>query len=288
MIVDTHIHPIADDRTKYPRLKDRPENKGKDIRGVEHLGQPEWPAFGIEELLKTFNENGVEKATLVQAFYTYQYDNSYVIDLAKADPKRFVSVVVLDEMNPATPDQLTDLVKNHRVRGWRIMGNKTAEFFADPKVAALWKRSEDLNIPISLGSRYTEIPYLEQHIKRTTKVPVCIEHTWSMKLESPFRDYAKRILDLAKFPNVHLKVAAPLSISIRDAKLDAKDVWGTLIEAFGVGRIMWGSNYPANWHKHGTFKERVDLMKEDIAFLSKDEQDQILGKTAQSVWTDLK
>jgi predicted TIM-barrel fold metal-dependent hydrolase len=288
MIVDTHIHPIADDRNEYPRIKDRPESKGKDIRGVEHLGQPEWPAFAFDEMMKTFKENGVEKATLVQAFYTYQHDNSYVLDLAEAHKDKFVSVVVLDELNPETPDHLTDLVKNRRVRGWRIMGNKTAEFFADQRVLSVWKRAEQLNIPISLGSRYTEIPYLVEPIKRTTKVPICIEHTWSMKLEAPFRDYARRILDLAQFPNVHLKVAAPLSISIRDAGLNAKDVWGTLIEAFGVNRIMWGSNYPANWHKHGTFKERVALMKEDIAFLSKDEQDQILGKSAQSVWTDLK
>jgi L-fuconolactonase len=288
MIVDTHIHPIADNRKEYPRLKDRPENQGKDIRGVEHLGQPEWPPFNLQGMLDTFAECGVDKATLVQAFYTYQYDNSYVLDLTAAHPEKFVAVVVLDELDPATPDHLTDLVKNRRVRGWRIMGNKTAEFFADPRVVALFKRAEELNIPISLGSRYPEIPYLLEHVKRTTKVPICIEHTWSMKLEAPFSGYAKRILDLAQFPNVHLKVAAPLSISIREAGLDAKQVWGTLIEAYGVNRIMWGSNYPANWHKHGTFKERLELMKEDLSFLSKDEQDQVLGNSALAVWPDLK
>jgi predicted TIM-barrel fold metal-dependent hydrolase len=288
MIVDTHIHPIADDRTKYPRLADRPESKGKDIRTVAHLGQPEWPPFAIDELLATFKETGVEKATLVQAFYTYQHDNSYVLDLTAAHPDKFVAVVVLDELDPKTPEVLTDMVKNRRVRGWRIMGNKTAEFFADERVLGLFKHAEALNIPISLGSRYTEIPYLSEAIKHTTKVPICIEHTWSMKLEAPFRDYAKRVLDLAKYPNVHLKVAAPLSLSMREAGLNSKECWSTLIEAFGVGRIMWGSNYPANWHKHGTFKERVALMKEDIAFLNKDEQDQILGRSALSVWPDLK
>lgn len=51
---------------------------------------------------------------------------------------------------------------------------------------------------------------------------------------------------------------------------------------------MWGSNYPANWHKHGTFKERLAMMREDISFLSAAEQRKILGENAQAVWTDLK
>jgi predicted TIM-barrel fold metal-dependent hydrolase len=286
MIVDTHVHPIADDRKKYPRIKDL--QNGADHRTVEHLGQPEWPAFALQEMVSTFDACGIGKATLVQAYYTYHHDNSYVLDLTAAHPERFVAVVVLDELDPETPDVLTDLVKTRRVRGWRVMGNKPKGFFADERIFPLWKRAESLGIPITLGSRYPEIPDLLEPLKRTAGVPIAVEHTWSMKLGTPFREYAKPILDLAKLPHVYLKIAAPTSFALREAGLSAKEVWGTLVEAFGPKRMMWGSNYPANWHKHGTIKERLALMKEDLSFLGADEQDRILGGNALEVWPDLK
>ena len=45
MIIDTHVHPIADNRTIYPRIRDL-ENKAG-LRTVHDLGQPEWPAFAL-------------------------------------------------------------------------------------------------------------------------------------------------------------------------------------------------------------------------------------------------
>ena len=286
MIIDTHVHPIADNRTIYPRIRVL-ENKAG-LRTVHDLGQPEWPAFALTEMLETMDACGITKATLVQAYYTYHHDNSYVIDLTAAHPERFVAVCVLDELDPATPDHLTDLVQNHRVRGWRIMGNKPKGFFTDPRTFPLWKRAQSLNIPICLGSRYTEIPDLMEPLKRETQVPIAIEHTWGMKIETPFKDYGKHLLDLAQLPHVHLKIAAPISFSLREAGLSAKEVYGTLIDAFGVDRLMWGSNYPANWHKHGKVAERVQMMRDDLAFLTKEEQDKILGRNALNVWPDLK
>lgn len=225
MIIDTHIHPIADDRKKYPRIRDLQNNSG--LRTVHDLGQPEWPPFALDEILSTFDACGIDKATLVQAYYTYHHDNSYVLDLTALHPERFVAVVVLDELDAGTPDLLADLVANRRVRGWRIMGNKPKGFFEDARTFPLWRRAEDLGLPITLGSRYTEIEDLLPALKRVTKVPIAIEHTWAMKLEAPFREYARRVLDLAKLPHVHLKVAAPISFSQREAGLTAKEVWGT-------------------------------------------------------------
>ena len=285
MIVDTHIHPIADDRAKYPRIKDLQNNSN--LRTVHDLGQPEWPAFALAEMLATMDECGIDKATLVQAYYTYNHDNSYVLDLTAAHPERFVAVCVLDELNPATPDVLTDLVKNHRNRGWRIMGNKPKGFFTDERTFPLWRRAESLGIPVTLGSRYPEIPDLVAPLQRTTGVPIAIEHTWGMKFSLPFREFAKPVLDLAKLPHVYLKIATPISYSVREAGLTPKDVYGPLIEAFGVDRLMWGSNYPANWHMHGKIKERLELFREDISFLTPSEQNKILGENALKLWPDL-
>ena len=60
-----------------------------------------------------------------------------------------------------------------------------------------------------------------------------------------------------------------------------------LYDAFGSNRSMWGTGYPGhhrvkhNWH---TLADELRLIREGIPFLSERDREQILGKTAASVW----
>ncbi len=119
MIVDTHVHIVSDDRKKYPRTSDgAPDANAPSVRDV---GQPEWPAFTIETLIEKMDENGIDRALLVQTYYTYQFDNTYMIDCALAHRDRFQSVCVIDQFAPDAPDLLSELVEERSVRGLRIM-----------------------------------------------------------------------------------------------------------------------------------------------------------------------
>jgi predicted TIM-barrel fold metal-dependent hydrolase len=51
---------------------------------------------------------------------------------------------------------------------------------------------------------------------------------------------------------------------------------------------MWGSNYPAHWHKYGGIKERLALMEEDFSFLGVEDRRWIFGETALTLWPDLR
>ena len=115
MIVDTHVHIVSDDRKKYPRSSDGALGAG--APSVRDMGQPEWPALTVETLIEKMDENGIDRAVLVQTYYTYLYDNTYMIDCALAHRDRFQSVCVIDQLAPGAPDLLSaKLVEEHGVR----------------------------------------------------------------------------------------------------------------------------------------------------------------------------
>ena len=111
MIVDTHVHVFTDDRKRYPQIRDTA--KAGTIPSITQIGQTEWPLTTAEILLKQMNEAGVDRATLVQAYFVYEYDNRYAIDAAAVHRDRFTAVVVLDPMDPQSPDVLSDMVARY-------------------------------------------------------------------------------------------------------------------------------------------------------------------------------
>jgi predicted TIM-barrel fold metal-dependent hydrolase len=85
------------------------------IPTITEIGQTEWPLTTAENLIASMDEAGIDKATLVQAYFVYEYDNSYTVDAMLAHPERFCSVVGLDPMDPNSPDELSRLVEEQGV-----------------------------------------------------------------------------------------------------------------------------------------------------------------------------
>ena len=60
-----------------------------------------------------------------------------------------------------------------------------------------------------------------------------------------------------------------------------------LQQAFGAGRMVWGTGYPGHHrvkHKWPTLQDELRLVREGLPFLSAAEQDRILGGTAAEIW----
>ncbi len=148
MLVDTHVHVFTDDRKNYPRLRDTPRPGA--IPSIAEIGQTEWPLTTTENLIAMMDEAGVAKATLVQAYFVYEYDNSYTVDSALKYPARFASVVVLDPMDENAPDTLSRLVEKQGVTGIRFMRGRLPESsLGNPATFPLWERIQSLKLPLA-------------------------------------------------------------------------------------------------------------------------------------------
>lgn len=287
MIVDTHVHVFTDDRKKYPQIRDT-DRAGK-IPSITEIGQTEWPLTTVEILMQEMDKAGVDKATLVQAYFVYEYDNRYTIDAVRAHPQRFAAVVVLDPMDPSAPDELSRMVETQAVAGIRFMRGRLPESsLGKPETYALWQRIEQLGIPLAINDRLAELPKIRKPLERYPGVKVALEHAWGHKVGTP-PDFAhlQPLFSLADNPNVYIKTAINNIAAAREEGGTPQQLYTRLVEVFGARRIMWSSNYPAH-PRFGSVKSRLEIAKKELAFLSESDRSWIFGETALSLYTTLK
>lgn len=272
MIVDTHVHVVSGDRERYPVKP----------------GAPDWPVTEIEGLVRDMDAAGIERALLVQTFFTYGYDNRYMIDAAARHPDRFQTVCVINQTAPDAPDVLTDLVLRHGVRGVRLMpkGHPTG-VLGDPTTFPLWRRAAELGIVVTIAAELEHLASLPRLLERFPEVPVCLEHMWGIQVGDPPYSLIRPIFDFVRFPNVSLKLCPNNSYAAREGTSTPRQLFGLLRERFGAARLMWGSNYPAHSGRFGSLAARLRIMQEDFAFLTAEEQSGIFGENALRLWPSL-
>lgn len=271
MIVDTHVHVISDDLKTYPKVDDAYD----------------WPDFTAETYLATMAEVGIDRALLVQPYYTYRFDNSYQADAAHKHKDRFLCVCVIDPFAKTAPDTLRDLVERRGVRGVRFM--RVRERWAgDPQTFPVWECAQALGIPVCVAARFDELEDARVPIERYPGVKVALEHMWANDVGDPPYAKLEPFYDFARYPNVYVKTTPNNSYAARQGRSTPEAFFAKLVERFGAHRIMWGSNYPAHWDKYAKIKERLALARRDLAFLGAEDQRRILGETALSLWPALR
>lgn len=286
MIVDTHVHVFTGDRKKYPQIRDTA--RAGSIPTITEIGQTEWPLTTAEILIAAMDEAGIAKATLVQAYFVYEYDNRYTIESALAHPERFTAVVVLDPMDKNSPEKLGRLVEEKDVTGLRFMrGRLPASSLGDPATFPLWERMQSLGIPLQVNDRIGDISRIRKAMDKYPGVKVAFEHSWGHKVGLPPYSVLDPLFALADNPNVYVKTAINNIAAAREAGGTPEQLYTKLVEVFGAKRIMWSSNYPAH-PKFGGIKGRLEESKKALAFLSKEDQDWIFGETALTLWPGLR
>ncbi|HEV2009047.1 MAG TPA: amidohydrolase family protein [Burkholderiales bacterium] len=287
MIIDTHVHVFTDDRKKYPQIRDTP--RAGSIPTITQIGQTEWPLTTVENLIAQMDDAGIDKATLVQAYFVYEYDNRYTIDSALAHPDRFTSVVVLDPMDKGAADELSRMAEKQGVTGIRFMRGRLPESsLGKPETFTLWERMQSLKIPLAVGDRIGDISRIRPALDRYPGVKVSFEHAWGHKVGAPpSYDVLEPLFALADNPNVYIKTAINNIAAAREGGGTPQQLYAKLVDVFGAKRIMWSSNYPAH-PTFGSVKARLDEAKKELAFLSAEDRAWIFGKTALSFYPALR
>ena len=277
MIVDTHVHVVSDDQQKYPR-KVTP-------------GQPgEWVQDMTAETLLSLNvQAGIDKTVIVQAYTAHKYDNSFAADCAAEYPDRFTSVCILDPMQTDSPDQLTYWVKQRGMRGIRLFTTTETEgtWLDDLRTFPVWERAASLGIPICIMTLFHQLPRVRTVLERFPNVTVALDHLAVPRLSAgPPYDTAQPLFDLVRFPNLYLKFSSVSLYAARRGKSTTRDFFTRLFDCFGAKRLMWGWNFPATYDR--SLKDQLDLAKDDLSFLSAEDQRWIFGETALTLWPMLR
>jgi predicted TIM-barrel fold metal-dependent hydrolase len=212
------------------------------------------PLADYQAHLKAF---GIDRALFVHP-EPYGDDHALVLDcLARTSPNQFKATSMFFPKDDDAPAKLEALVKKEpRICSTRFhlhRGN-THYFasFAEPGVRALWKKAVDLNlvIELDLGPNYARDAGAA--IAAFPGCKVLIDHMCNPK-SGMIWEYGD-VLDLAKHPNVHMKMSE-LSYMVGD-KPDYESLipfTSRVIKEFGPDRMVWSGDSPhiADVHMKG-------------------------------------
>ncbi len=267
-IVDSHVHVWKHDPL-YPWAPETKNPPGRDATA--------------ETLLQLMKANGVARTVIIQVIF-YRWDNRYLASVLKTYPQSFRGVARVNPEDPDAPDHLSRLTEEQGFHGVRISPAEDAsgDWIRGPLMPPLWKRCQDLKVPMTVLAPVTRMPDVEKLADRFPELTVVIDHMADCPLGQP-KELSK-LLALKRFPKLYVKISHSWLLSSQPYPyLDSQRQIKTLYDAFGPKRLMAGTDWPLV-EKYCTYAQAIDVARKHIDFLNAEDKSWICGRTAERVW----
>jgi L-fuconolactonase len=139
-----------------------------------------------EKLIELMKAHGVEKTVIIQVIQ-YRYDNSYLAAVLKQYPQHFQGVCRVDPLDPAAPDHLSRLSEEQGFRGVRLSpaADASGDWIGGPLMPPLWKRCENLKVPMTLLIPITRVPDIQKLVEKLPALTVVIDHMADCPVNHP-------------------------------------------------------------------------------------------------------
>lgn len=244
------------------------------------------PSFTAQELLDLARPVGVNRVVLIQMSF-YGYDNRYMLDSIQERPKTFVGVAVIDQ-DARRPDLHMKELKKQGVRGFRIYSkNQPHEHWLDGEgMHKMWATGAEENLNMCCLINPIDLPALDRMCRHFPETPVVIDHLGRVGITGEIKpDEVKLLCGMSRHKNVAVKVSAFYALGKQQPPYhDLAPLIKRLYESFGPQRLMWATDCPYQTVGVHTYKASIDLIKEGLDFLSDDDKQWLLRKTAERVF----
>jgi len=193
----------------------------------------------IEKVRATMAAGGVSRAVLVQ--HLGEFDNSYIGSVIASDPEHLAGVLLVDHWAENFAETLGKWVASGNFQGLRL----TAEaLVAKPELFAL---AGNLGLVIVLYAPQGIRPILSllrTELQSASFSRLVVTHLGNPSVnEAKLDDAARDVLELAQFSNVYLQLSG-MKMFCPYPHEPLYPLIAQAVDAFGVNRILWGSNYP--------------------------------------------
>ena len=272
--IDAHVHVWTPDVNRYPLAK-----------GVKREDMVP-RSFTPSELFAQCRPEGVGRIVLIQMIF-YGTDNRYMLDSIAAHPEQFRGVAVIDETQAGACDEMRRLA-TLGVRGFRLYTDKkAAESWSDsPAMKAMWSCAADTGQAMCLLADPEALPAIHRMCAQFPKTHVVIDHFARIGMRGEVQSGdVDNLCRIADFKNTFVKTSAFYALGKK--KPPYKDL-GPLIrrlrDAFGAERLMWASDCPYQVQDGHTYADSIALIRDRLDFLSPDDEEWMLRKTAERVF----
>jgi len=286
--VDAHVHVLDRLSPEFPRQ-------------VSDLAPADREAKA-EQLLREMDAAGIDRAVLIDMGGTKIEHHRYVTQCVRQWPDRLTATGLVDVDDPDPPARLQELFEVTGIEGIRLageLGDPSVERPEDLSVYDLFQRADELGLNVNLYCQSAQIPCIEMLVRAFPRVNISLDHLGicpsttfvpDRRGRPRFEDEPippsthPRILDLAKYPNVYVKVSGEYAFSkVAYPHGDIKPMVEQIYEAYGAERMMWCTDFPWIVEVPG-YRKLVELIDHHLPSISRNAKDMIMGGNALKIW----
>jgi predicted TIM-barrel fold metal-dependent hydrolase len=270
--VDAHSHIWTPDVAHYPLAR------GFAVADMKPR------SFTAEELLAHCRPAGVGRVNLIQMSF-YEFDNSYMLDMIKLYPERFVGTAIVDPLGPG-PDEAMRALLPRGVRAFRITPHYSklppAHWLEPPGYAIMFAAAAKTGQALSCLIDPDAFPEVDRMCRRFPDTTVIIDHLGRIGVDGTVRERdVDALCALARHPRVLVKVGAFYALGRKTPPyLDLAPLIRSVVRAFGPDRCMWESDCPFQVDRD-RYVDSVALVRDRLDFLSKEDREWLLWRTAE-------
>jgi predicted TIM-barrel fold metal-dependent hydrolase len=232
---------------------------------------------------------GVDGAILVSAYTMYRYDPSFALEVSAAHPGRFGLVSPFDTADPAISDKIAEWAAKDGTVGIRLLlAHGISDDAGEAGTGRLLEAARRHDVPVNVycTQRHEQVAELA---RRFPDVSMVVDH---MGLVQPFHPPAPEdgwaelpnLLALAEYANVTVKISGAGTLA-REAfpYIDIRDPVSRIIESFGLGRCMWGTDWTRAVELL-SYEQGVEAFRQDD-WLSDSDRAALMGGNAQRIYS---
>jgi len=270
--IDAHVHVWTNDFERYPLTAGFTKEQMRPV------------TFTPTELFVHCESAGVTRVNLIQMSY-YGFDNSYMLDTMQQYPSKFAGTAVIDENATDVADTMRRMAPQG-VRAFRI------ESVLSKKDPATWLRPDSYKTMFKVGAEFDQamsclidtdaLPELSRMCQAYPKTPVIIDHLCRIGVTGRIeQSQVDALCRMSRHERVMVKVGAFYALGMKKAPYD--DLLALIrqvVGAFGAERCMWETDCPFQV-LHSTYEASVAVIRDRCDFLTPEDKEQILRKTAE-------
>lgn len=277
--IDAHSHIWSPNTDKWPLAN------GKTKADLDP------PSFTPEELLKLAHAVGVGRVVLIQHTLYHGYDNTYLLDAAKAYPGTFAVTGMVNDAKPNPGQAMRDLhkqgVKAFRITSRPGIGASGGEkWLSGPGMAEMWKTAAETGQVMACLIDAKDLPGVDAMCAKHPETTVVIDHFARIGVDGTVHEEdLKQLCGLAKRKKTYVKLSAYYALGKKKPPyLDLAPMIRRLLDAYTPDRCMWASDAPYQTQGDNTYQASIELIRDKLDFLSAGDKEKLLRTTAERVY----
>lgn len=239
----------------------------------------------LEIILK---QNNFEGCVVVQSD---QSEEENEFQLKNAEEFDIIKGIVgwIDLQSEIVNERLKYYSQFKKLKGFRhvLQGETQRDLMLTPAFLNGIRHLQQYNFTYDILIFPDQLQYVPEFVSQFPGQPFVIDHIAKPNIkERKIDDWKKDIETVAKFENVYCKISGMVTEADWKnwKKEEFKPYMDVIVDAFGLNRIMFGSDWPV-CQVAASYEEVVGILEDYFSSYSKDEQEKVFLTNAREFYT---